>query len=55
MKNLLKNRRFRQVLWAGAFAALAWRVRRGLADLDKPVPKDQPAIWPPLAFDPPTT
>lgn len=43
----------RRVGWAAAFAALAARAYKGLSKLDEPLPQDQPAQWPPLAFEQP--
>jgi|GEM_PF-1022795 uncharacterized membrane protein YebE (DUF533 family) len=39
--------------WTAAFAALAARAYKGLSQLDEPLAQDQPARWPPLAFENP--
>lgn len=41
----------RRLLWTAAFGALATRAYKGLSKLDEPLPQDQPATWPPLAFE----
>lgn len=43
----------RRIGWLIAFGALATRAYRGLNRLDEPLPQDQPALWPPLAFEKP--
>lgn len=43
----------RKVGWTAAFAALAARAYKGLSKLDEPLPQDQLAEWPPLAFEKP--
>ena len=41
----------RRLLWAGAFGALVARAIKGLSELNKPEPQEQPAQWPALTFD----
>jgi len=36
-----------------AFGALVARAYQGISKLDEPLPQDQPAEWPPLAFETP--
>ena len=41
----------RRAGWIAAFGALVARAYKGVSELDEPLPQDQPAEWPPLAFD----
>ena len=41
----------RRAGWTAAFAALAYRAYTSLSRLDEPEPEEQPASWPPLAFE----
>jgi len=38
-----------------AFGALVARAYKGLSELDEPIPQDQPAQWPELAFEKPAS
>lgn len=44
----------RRLGWTAAFVALAARAYKGLNRLDEPLPQDQPAQWPALAFEKPS-
>ena len=41
----------RKIGWVAAFVALAARGVKGISELDDSLPQDQPATWPPLAFE----
>jgi len=43
----------RKIGWTAVFGALVAKAYKGLSELDEPLPQDQPAEWPPLAFEKP--
>jgi len=43
-------RLLRRLGWLSAFAALAKRAYTGVSKLDEPLPEEQRAEWPALAF-----